>query len=202
MGRSVPVGTERHSQDRGGPSFDSRLDALVRELAGAIDVATVLRVRDEVLKLAIDMRGAETTRAQREVRRRAGLRRRARVLRLESEFIAGEMLLSLKARGLLRTTGGGDQKTEAGRARLSLGALGLQWGTAQRWQVRASAAPSRSFNVRLSEVSTLADVRALVEEVARYRNDHADARMRAIKKHGRALLLGDPRHSLRASTSP
>jgi hypothetical protein len=177
----------------GGPSLDSRLDALARELAGAVDVITVLRVRDEVLKMVVDMRAAEKTRAQREVRRRARLRRRARALRLESELISGELLLSLKARGLLRTASGGDQKTEAGRSRMSRASVGFKsWATAQRWQARASAAPSRSFNVRLAEVSSLDGIRALVEEGTWRRNDHADARMRAIRKHGRALLLGDP----------
>ena len=43
----------------GGPSFDARLDAVARELAGAIDIATVLSVHDEVLKTVVYMRAAE-----------------------------------------------------------------------------------------------------------------------------------------------
>jgi hypothetical protein len=50
----------------------------------------------------------------------------------------GELLFSMRERGLRRPGGGGNQKTPEGHARVSLASLGLtSWTTANRWQMRA-----------------------------------------------------------------
>jgi hypothetical protein len=121
-------------------TIDQRLDALAVELAAATDVAAVLALRTEIVETMRRLRLANR-RGQRAMRRRLAAGRRARALRWQAEALAGALLLAMKARGVLRTSVGGNQKTEAGRARagVTLRALGFRsWATAARWQRRAA----------------------------------------------------------------
>jgi hypothetical protein len=107
----------------------------------------------------------------------------------------------MRARGLRRGDGG-DQRTPAGRSRVSLAGLGFRRSVAKRWQTRARGAPARSFNVRLAEADGVDDVKALVAEATRAkrraqgRNDAAALaiavvqRMAAERRGGVLLLSG------------
>jgi hypothetical protein len=65
-----------------------------RRLAAAIDIAAVLAVRAEVVALIREALAAGDSPAPRE------LCSRARELRLQAETVAGELLISMLARGL------------------------------------------------------------------------------------------------------
>jgi hypothetical protein len=109
----------------------NQLNELARTLAMAADIASVLSIRREILAFLAEL-AADKPRAQRAQRARARTRRRARELRLRSELIAGEFLLSMRDRGLRQT-----------RRAPSLATLGLEWATAMRWERRAREARRR-----------------------------------------------------------
>jgi hypothetical protein len=111
----------------------NRLDVLALALAKATDLAAILCIRKEILAFLAELLSEATPHAQRAQRLRARTRRRARDLRRRSELKAGEMLASMRDRGLMRTS--------THRANLpSLATLGLGWGTAKRWERRAREA--------------------------------------------------------------
>jgi hypothetical protein len=114
----------------GKPSLDDRLDALASRLTAASDISTVLAIPRDVLEM-VTSASLRTYRARRELRR-------ARELRRQCELAVGQMLISMKARDLLCEEGF-RKKTPEGRARVSLGELGLCWPTANRWETRARA---------------------------------------------------------------
>lgn len=155
---------------------------LARRVAAAIDVGTLLALRAEIVDLLIAM--PETIKWR-------PLRKHAHALRWHAELIVGELLILMKARGE-RERGGGYFR---GRSKPTRKSLGLTRGTAWRWQARARAAPTRSFNVRIVEATTIAELKALTDELdraARFskRDDVADraqfraARMGAERKGG------------------
>jgi hypothetical protein len=119
----------------------------------------------------------------------------------------------MKARGL-RRGGGGDRRTPAGRSRTSMASLGFRQRTvASRWQARARLTPERSFNVRVAEVSSIEEARALIAEAslqarrARHRKDPAAqmlavaSRLAAKRRAGQLLLGGVPAAGIRESTA-
>jgi hypothetical protein len=97
-------------RDGGERTIDERLEALASELAAASDITKILAMRDEIIDIMGRLK-VTNLRAQRAMRARARAVRRARALRWQAEVIAGEILIAMKAGGLLRTSVGGDQKT-------------------------------------------------------------------------------------------
>jgi hypothetical protein len=185
--------------DRTEPTLNARLEALGCRLAAAFDINAVLAARRQIVELF----GESLAISPRRRRDHVELRHRMRALKRQAGIVAGELLLSLRARGL-RRGGGGDQKTTAGRARPSLASLGFAQRTMpDRWQARARAAPSRSFNVRVAEATTIADIKALIAEATLSRRGEkqkgraargiaAARRLGARRKGGALLLAGIP----------
>jgi len=105
---------------------------LARELAKATDIVAVLAVR-ELLALVREALALGCARGRRDLRE-------ARMLRRQSELVAGQMLVSMRARGIWCEEVGRKRKMPEGRARVSLGDLGFKsWSTAARWERRARA---------------------------------------------------------------
>jgi hypothetical protein len=177
-----------------GPSYGDRLGALELRLAASLDVGSVLDVRRQIVALIGESLRAGDDRDRDHVE----LRRRARELRRQSEVVAGELLISMQTRGL-RRSGGGDQRTGSQAATPKLADYGFRWRTqTSRWQARARALAMPSFNRRLAEATTIADIKALIAEAAtlsrraRKQKDRgaqgvAIARRMAAKRAGGAL---------------
>jgi hypothetical protein len=144
------------------PSFQDRLETLARTLASTLDISTVLAVRGEAMGISAALAASECPRAQRAMRARARALRQARELRLQAELTAGELLLSLRERGLRRGSGG---KPPKDRSRPSLRDLGFgDWAMAHRREVRARRVKRKSFNVRVMEASDLETIKTLIAE--------------------------------------
>jgi len=112
------------------PSYVDRIAALASALGAATDIAAVLAVRSELLALGWEALALGYARGRRDLRE-------ARMLRRQSELVAGQMLLSMRARGIRCEGGFRSRKTAEGRSRVSLDDLGLCWATAARWERRA-----------------------------------------------------------------
>ena len=81
------------------------------------------------------------------------LRKRAHALERQTELIVGELLISLKARGL-RHSGNGGIRRGATRPP-SLSDLGITRRQSGIWQARARALPKSSFNARVAAAGNL-----------------------------------------------
>ena len=152
----------------------AELDAIERKIAAAIDIGALIALRAEIDELLIAMPATFKWRP---------LRKRAHALQWHAELIVGELLISMKARGE-RERGGGYFR---GRSKPTRKSLGLTRGTAWRWQARARAAPTRSFNVRIVEAQDVFALKVLADELAAVAR-HAqqdDAPARAIARAAR-----------------
>jgi hypothetical protein len=175
--------------DRAGPSYGDRLGALELRLAASFDIVSALDIRRQIVALIGEQAGD------------VELRRQARGLLRESNVVCGDLLISLAERGQRRRGGGDWRGSQAGV--LKLADLGFRWHTqTSRWQARARALATPTFNRRLAEADSVAAIKSLIAEVVqesrklkdrKQKDQHArmiaGARRMAAKRRGGMLLL-------------
>jgi hypothetical protein len=182
-------------------AFEVRLQALGLHLAAAFDLAAVMHIRADIVKLIDDSAAPTAQYKYREERDRGHieLRRRARELKRDAELFAGEQLLLMAKRGERQGCCGDMHHTG-----ITLADLGFRHRTiSSRWQRRARLASVPSFGRRVAEASTIEEVQGLVAETLRQGRAGANlkdrhvqmvavARRTAAKRRGGELLLAGP----------
>ena len=144
------------------------LDRLEARLAAAFEIDEIMAIRSQAIKLSWEVS------ADRE------LWRRARRLRLSAELVVSELLLSMRARGLLRGEGG--DQTGKHRRPPSLADLGLCWPTANRWMTRAQKARSTSPRPKRVRFQDTAHIMKMTQ------TSHSEAFLRVGHRFGRPTV--------------
>jgi len=168
--------------------ISAQLDAIERRVAAAIDIGVLLALRGDLIEILSGMPDRQSLRP---------LSKRGHALRRQTEIVIGELLILLKRLGLRHDGQGGIRK---GATRPpSLRDMGVTRRRAAIWQARARAAPAPSFNLKIVEATTIAEIHLLTDELDRlarvaHRHDttardrHRAARAAAERKGGGMLL--------------